>query len=70
MVTEYYDSVLEITVSFLGIHKREPDNYIGFLTALHLQCGFKAAAWDQLKSVFITLNYPSRKCLALPKQTT
>jgi hypothetical protein len=34
---EHYNSVLEITVSFLGIHKREPDIYIGFSPALHLQ---------------------------------
>jgi hypothetical protein len=34
---EYYNSVLEIPVSFLGIHKWEPDIYIGFSTALHLQ---------------------------------
>jgi hypothetical protein len=33
-VTEDYNSVLEITVSFLGIHKWEPDIYIGFSTAL------------------------------------
>jgi hypothetical protein len=25
-------------VSFLGIHKSEPDIYIGFSPALHLQC--------------------------------
>jgi hypothetical protein len=33
-------SVLElgITVSFLGIYKWEPDIYIGFSSALHLQC--------------------------------
>ncbi len=37
--TEHYDSVLEITVSFLRIHKWEPDIYIGFSPALHLQCG-------------------------------
>jgi hypothetical protein len=35
---EHYNSVLEITVSFLGIHKQEPDIYIGFSSALHLQC--------------------------------
>jgi hypothetical protein len=35
--TEHYNSVLEITVSFLGIHKWEPDIYIGFSPALHLQ---------------------------------
>jgi hypothetical protein len=37
---EHYNSVLEITVSFLGIHKWEPDIYIGFSLALHLQCGW------------------------------
>jgi hypothetical protein len=37
--TEHYNSVLEITVSFLGIYKWEPDIYIGFSPALHLQCG-------------------------------
>jgi hypothetical protein len=31
-------SVLEITVSFLEIHKRELYIYIGFSTAPHLQC--------------------------------
>jgi hypothetical protein len=35
--TEHYNSVLEITVSFLGMHKRELDFYIGFSPALHLQ---------------------------------
>jgi hypothetical protein len=29
---------LEITVLFLGIHKGDPDIYIGFSMALHLQC--------------------------------
>jgi len=28
--TEHYNSVLEITVSFLGIHTWEPDIYLGF----------------------------------------
>jgi hypothetical protein len=36
--TEHFNSVLEITVSFLGIHKWEPDIHIGFSPALHLQC--------------------------------
>ena len=36
--TEHYHSVLEITVLFPGIHKWEPDIYIGFSLALHLQC--------------------------------
>jgi hypothetical protein len=31
-------NVLEIRVSFLGIHKWEPDIYIGFSLALRLQC--------------------------------
>ncbi len=36
--TELYNSVLEITVSFLGIHTWEPDIYIGFHLALsHVQ---------------------------------
>jgi hypothetical protein len=36
--TEHYNSVLEITVSFMVIHKWEPDIYIGLSPALHLQC--------------------------------
>ncbi len=36
--TEHYNCVLEIRVSFLRIHKSEPDIYIGFSPALHLQC--------------------------------
>ncbi len=36
--TAHYNCVLEITVSFLGIHKWEPDIYIGSSLALHLQC--------------------------------
>ncbi len=35
--TEHYDSVLEITVSFLRIHKWEPGILIGFSPALYLQ---------------------------------
>jgi hypothetical protein len=39
---ENYNSLLEITrlhtVSFLGIHKWEPDIYTGFSPALHLHC--------------------------------
>jgi hypothetical protein len=37
--TEHHNSVLEITISFLGIYKWEPGIYIGFSPALHLQCG-------------------------------
>jgi hypothetical protein len=60
--TEHYNFVLEITVSFLGIHEWEPGIYIGFSPALHLQCagnrqykkiipnpkisGFRAHPWD------------------------
>jgi hypothetical protein len=36
--TENFNSVLEITISFLGIHKWEPNIYIGFSPVLHLQC--------------------------------
>jgi hypothetical protein len=32
------NSVLEITVLFLGTHKWEPDFYSGFSPALYLQC--------------------------------
>jgi hypothetical protein len=35
--TEHYNTHLELTVSFLGIHKWEPDIYIEFSAALHLQ---------------------------------
>ncbi len=36
--TEHYTYVLKLSVSFLGIHKGEPDICIGFSPALHLQC--------------------------------
>ncbi len=36
--TEQYNSGSEITVSFRGKHKWEPDIYIEFSQALHLQC--------------------------------
>ncbi len=42
--TEHNNSVLEITVSFLVIHKWKPDIYIGFSPALHLQC---MAGWPE-----------------------
>jgi hypothetical protein len=44
--TEHYNSVLEITVSFLGIHKWERDIYIGFSPALHLQCNSESCYDD------------------------
>ncbi len=37
--TEHHNSVLEITVSFMGIHRLEPNIYIGFSLALHFQWG-------------------------------
>ncbi len=40
--TEHNNSVLEITVSFLGIQKWEPDINIGYSPALHLQCSYIA----------------------------
>ncbi len=36
--TEHFNSILETTVSFLGVHKWKPDIYIGFSLALYLQC--------------------------------
>jgi hypothetical protein len=36
--TEHLNSVLEITVSCLGRHKWEPDIFIEFSPAFHLQC--------------------------------
>jgi hypothetical protein len=35
--TEHYNSVLEITAYFLGIHKWEPDIYIGFSLVFYFQ---------------------------------
>ncbi len=49
--TEHYNSVLEITVSFLGIDRREPDIYIGFSPALHLQCGHLPSSFLSIQSV-------------------
>ncbi len=44
--TEHYNSVLEITISFLGVHKWEPDIYIGFSSALQLQCMIRGAVFQ------------------------
>ncbi len=41
--TENHNSVLEITVSFLGIHKWEPDIYIGFICS--------AGSWVRVKYI-------------------
>ncbi len=54
--TEHYNSVLEITVSFLGIHKWEPDFYTGFSPALHLKCGANFFLLVQLLSDYSALN--------------
>jgi hypothetical protein len=35
--TEHYNYVLEIRVSFLGLHKWEPAIFIGYLPVLQLQ---------------------------------
>ncbi len=50
--TEHYNSVVEITVSILGIHKWEPGIYIGFSPALHMQC-VVFVKYHQLVSPFI-----------------
>ncbi len=44
--TEHYNSVLEIRgcTGFVGIHKWEPDIYIWFSLALHLQCDLDSSA--------------------------
>jgi hypothetical protein len=54
--TEHYNSVLEITFSFLGIHVHiwELDIYIGFSSALHLQgrrctCTVRNVSYIRLK---------------------
>ncbi len=54
--TEHYNSVLEITVSFLGIHKWEPDIYTGFSPALHLKCGANFFLLVPLLSDYSALN--------------
>ncbi len=47
--TGHYHCVLEITASFLGIHKWEPDIYIGFSPALHLQCTLLSLIYRRLE---------------------
>ncbi len=56
--TEHYNSFSEITVSFLGKHKREPDfTYIGFSPALLLQCrANELCCWQQLLCIPIQLS--------------
>jgi hypothetical protein len=50
--TEHYDSVMEISVSILGIHKWEPDIYIGFSPALHLQWALQRTNTENWKQIF------------------
>ena len=40
-IQKIINSVLQITVLFLGKHKWEPEIYVGFSLALHLQCSVK-----------------------------
>ncbi len=55
--TEHYNSVLEITVSFLGIH-------IGFTTALHFQCG---QGWSRFpRLMLVPCPHPARPLVAVP----
>jgi hypothetical protein len=51
----YYNSILEITVSFLGIRKWEPDIYIEFSPALNLQCN--GHPWIIAKYLGLTEKY-------------
>jgi hypothetical protein len=56
--TEHYNSVLEISVSFLGIHRWEPDIYIGFLTGP----SFAVCLGQPLRIQHLNLNsYQSRQ---------
>ena len=51
-----YNSVLEITrpvVSFLGIHKSEPDIYIGISPALHFQCTYAPLITNSMMLKFV-----------------
>jgi hypothetical protein len=48
--TELYNSFLEITVSFLGIYRWEPDSYFRFSPVLHLQCIEGNKGFDQILS--------------------
>jgi hypothetical protein len=53
--TEHYNSVLKITRPcslFLGIHKLEPDIYIEFSPALHLQCKVPTETRDNWTEFF------------------
>jgi hypothetical protein len=57
---------LEITVSFLGIHKREPDIYIGFSLALPLQCGPPGYIEESISVLLKSLTIPSLKSTTIP----
>jgi hypothetical protein len=60
--TEHYNSVLKITDSFLGIHKWEPDIYIGFSPALHLQCGGALGSFSSC-SIDVIILLPGSLCV-------
>ncbi len=50
-----------ITISFLGIKKWEPDIFIGFSPALHLQCGFFTAChYTDIDAMAILVDILSR----------
>jgi hypothetical protein len=62
---------LGITVSFLGIHKWEPDIYVGFSPALHLQWGGEDGAeleQDGRKNVGRLLNLLSLRQICTAKK--
>ncbi len=66
---EHYNSVLEITrrtVSSIiaGIHKSEPDIYIRFSPALHLQCSFRNKfifpEKEYIRGIFVAVRIQTR----------
>jgi hypothetical protein len=64
-VWELGNSVLEIPVSFLGIHKWEPDIYIGFSPVLHMQCGYVTVGVRRILVWYLK----GRRCLITSCQT-
>jgi hypothetical protein len=46
-----YNSILKITVSFLGTHKWEPGIYIVFSPALPLQCSYSTVQYSYRSSL-------------------
>jgi hypothetical protein len=68
--TEHYNCVLEIIVSFLGIHKWEPDIYIGFSLALHLQCRYSGNKRLYSVSLLLYILYRVSEACASGQQNT